>query len=504
VLAADGLGVFYSATGRWQEGEATFQRTAEELQVLHGLTPTAAIAARLLVKSVTWQALLTWIPFTHFYDEHLEHLLRHGLALLAHPALAEQDTRAEEAFIRRQLGRILRWPASRDQVEEGRRHLETSLRLCRTLDDDVGAADALYELSFYASGPPERAREFLRESLALQQPTGDPRRMARTLVELGNVSRPLLAYDEAKEMFEQAYITSQAAGQLHGMVDARSSAIFLAWFLGEFDRALNYAEEAAALSSQTGDPRLVALSLVNAGLSHAYHGRFSRAMALIQEGVAMDQYFDSALSKCWLALAHIHAGRYQAGSALAQMINPEDIDKGWAERLLGWVAMARDDYSVALPLTQRAVTRSRKYLAWRAEQSAWSQVPLGLALYRLGRQAEAQRELCDALQTFVRIRAFLPLMHLMAVIPVLLADEDEDELKERAVELYALAESLPFIANSQLFADIAGKHIAAVAATLAPDVVLAVQARGRALDWWETAEGLLEELRALGWGGSPS
>ncbi len=63
----------------------------------------------------------------------------------------------------------------------------------------------------------------------------------------------------------------------------------------------------------------------------------------------------------------------------------------------------------------------------------------------------------------------------------------------------ALAESLPFVGNSQLFADIAGKPMAAVADTLPPEVVVAAQARGRQLDWWETAETLLEELGKLGW-----
>jgi hypothetical protein len=67
------------------------------------------------------------------------------------------------------------------------------------------------------------------------------------------------------------------------------------------------------------------------------------------------------------------------------------------------------------------------------------------------------------------------------------------------VELYALAESHPFVANSQLFEDIAGRFIEAAAATLAPDVVAAARERGRALDWWDTAAELLDELPKLGW-----
>ena len=99
----------------------------------------------------------------------------------------------------------------------------------------------------------------------------------------------------------------------------------------------------------------------------------------------------------------------------------------------------------------------------------------------------------------MEIRAFLPLMHVVPVISVVLADEDDDALKERAVELYAMAESLAFVANSRLFEDIVGRHISAATASFPPEMVEAAQARGQALDWWETAAELLEELREMGW-----
>jgi hypothetical protein len=107
--------------------------------------------------------------------------------------------------------------------------------------------------------------------------------------------------------------------------------------------------------------------------------------------------------------------------------------------------------------------------------------------------------LLEALEVVVRIRAFIPLLHLMPVIPVLLAEDDDPALQERAVELYALATGHPFVAKAQLFKDIAGRTIRAATANRPPDVVAAAQTRGQALDWWETADTLLEELRALGW-----
>ena len=55
-------------------------------------------------------------------------------------------------------------------------------------------------------------------------------------------------------------------------------------------------------------------------------------------------------------------------------------------------------------------------------------------------------------------------------------------------------------ANSPFFDDIAGKHIAAAASGLPAGVVAAAKARGRKLEPRKAVEGLLEELRELGWG----
>jgi DNA-binding SARP family transcriptional activator len=66
----------------------------------------------------------------------------------------------------------------------------------------------------------------------------------------------------------------------------------------------------------------------------------------------------------------------------------------------------------------------------------------------------------------------------------------------RWLALYAVASRHPFVANSRWLEDIAGKHIAAVASTLSPDVVAAAQERGRARDLRVTVMELLEELAA--------
>ena len=136
----------------------------------------------------------------------------------------------------------------------------------------------------------------------------------------------------------------------------------------------------------------------------------------------------------------------------------------------------------------------------KEEWKAWSQVALGRALHGLGQVDKAEHELYQALQTCVEIRAFLPLMHLMPILPVVLADSQDQKLQERAVELYAMAKTLPFVANSKLFEAIAEKPLQEATAHLPQEVILEAQSRGQSHDdWWETAAVLLDELRELGW-----
>jgi len=97
------------------------------------------------------------------------------------------------------------------------------------------------------------------------------------------------------------------------------------------------------------------------------------------------------------------------------------------------------------------------------------------------------------MRTAVDIGAFAPSLFSLCLVALLLADQGE---AERAVELYALAMRYPYAGNSCLWEDMAGKHIATLAATLPPEVVAAVQERGRARDLQATIAELLAELEA--------
>jgi hypothetical protein len=105
----------------------------------------------------------------------------------------------------------------------------------------------------------------------------------------------------------------------------------------------------------------------------------------------------------------------------------------------------------------------------------------------------SRAHLWEALQTAAQVGCFTALLSALPSIALLLAGQGD---AERAVEIYALASRYPFVVNSQWFEDVVGKQIAAVAATLHPDVVAAAQERGRARDLKETLAELLAELEA--------
>jgi hypothetical protein len=116
---------------------------------------------------------------------------------------------------------------------------------------------------------------------------------------------------------------------------------------------------------------------------------------------------------------------------------------------------------------------------------------LGYATRGLGQLPQARQHLSEALQVYAKTGAFFPLMYGLPAAALLLADQGE---VERAVELYALASRYLPVANSRWFEDVTGRHIAAVAATLPPEVVAAAQERGRARDLDAAVAELLKEL----------
>jgi tetratricopeptide (TPR) repeat protein len=427
------------------------------------------------------------------------------------PALASQDTRAIQAnqalAVMPQIQVSGFWP---DQ-EEIRRRCEQGLALYKSLGDQWGVADALAGLGSAArlSGAYDEAKQLYEESLASYRALGNQWRVADALNGLGWVARGLGAYDEARGLWEESLALSRAQNSLWGMADSLRNLSFLALFQGRFDDAARWLWQSFALCQESGDRLGRASDLAHLGVAHGLSGQFIRAHTALEEAVAICQDLGHpvllAMATAYQARVNLHVGRYKEAraqahmaSTLARSVRVASYSGLLAQQILGWAALAEEQYAEAAQwLRESAAGYHQMEMDFLArEWLAWSLAPLGRAACGLGNRSEAQGQLFRALEIAADMGAFIPLLHLMPIIPVVLADAGE---VERAVELYALAESHPLVANSQLFEDIAGRHIKAAGAALPPDVVEAARERGRELDWWDTAAELLDELPKLGW-----
>ncbi len=506
--AVNGLCGYFELRRRYQDGETVSAMAAAVLQKLPPEELAATENQLPLAKALAWQGRFAEVLWR---VEAASQLRQQSLAHLEGPALADQDTRAIKAL----AVRPIIWQAYQQLKPECRRRCEQSLALCKALGDHSGVAEALFGLGAVATstGSFDEAKQLWEECLALYRELGNQWRVAAVLNGLGWVARGSGAYDQARNLWEESLAFARAQSNLWGIGESLDGLWSLTLFQGQFEVAVDWLQKGVALSRETGDRfgRASAVGLL--GLAYSFCGQFAQAHAALEEAAAICQDLRHSsllgLVTIYRAQSHVQMGRNKEARAQAEMAltlgaysNLADTPDPRALRTLGWTALAEEQFAEAQQWLEDSVAAFRTVRELHSQEFlAWSLAALGRAAYGLGKRGEAKGHLLEALEIAVEIGAFLPLLHLMPIIPVVLADEEDPNLKERAVELYALAAGHPFVANSRLFEDIAGRYVRAATAGLPPDVVSAAHARGQALDWWEAAAELLTELRQLGWAG---
>jgi tetratricopeptide (TPR) repeat protein len=483
--AVDGLGWFYIWRGRAQEGEATFRLAATALSVNHRPAPadvpdtppsperpvlqgqdnaeppvvSEAERLRVLVKILTWQGWLLGYQLGHL--DAAEGMLRQACAYLDQPALADVDVRAERAFILFSIASIA--PMSAAIEEDAMQLYESSLALYRALDDRYMTATLLGFMGGSMTDNYGEARRLREESLALRRALGDRLGIATSLAFLGVIALAQGQLEEGERFAREGWTVYQELGSRFGIAQGLHMLGWALWWQGRFSEARPLLEESVALFGDLG----------------MHLNPFALGSNSIKGWV------DLNLGRC-------EEARSQGSFVLT--LAQESDNRGLIAlscTLLGYVELAEKAYVQAMELLQESAAGLRD-MGERAWQG-WALAGVGYAFRGLGDLCMAQTHLAEVLRTGVEIRAFMPLLNAVPAIALLLADRGAQQA--RGVELYALASRYPYVANSRWFEDVAGKQIAAIAATLPPDVVTAAQERGRARDLWETAQEMLEELK---------
>jgi hypothetical protein len=129
------------------------------------------------------------------------------------------------------------------------------------------------------------------------------------------------------------------------------------------------------------------------------------------------------------------------------------------------------------------------FLDW----SARAQATASLATLGMGEVGQALADLVPVLRSAADRGSFIAFMEALPVAALLLLGEGN---AERAIEVYELARTFPYVANSQWYEDVVGKPIAEAAGALPSEVVAAAKERGRSRDAWATVDELIAVFEA--------
>jgi tetratricopeptide (TPR) repeat protein len=384
-------------------------------------------------------------------------LLQQSLALLEGPELAGVDTRRESAFVLQHMGRM----AYNADLEEAARLAERSLALYRALGDRWG--------------------------------------MAGVLNDWGNAVRRLGAYDKARPLFEESLALYRALGNPFRIAVSLGFLAWVAALQGQIDKAERLIQEGLAMRPRIDSQFAIGRISGENGMGLFWIGKLAEAHTLLEKSVAIKsdlgiRNHESVRSNTWLGEVEAHIGQYERARTQGQtsLALARELDYrqgiGMALCLLSEIALTEGAYAEAEQLSRESAT-----VLEEIGQRVWLSIALacsGYAARGLGQRSLAWHHLHRALRMAGATQALNVLMYVLPGLALLLADEGQTE---RAVELYALASRHPLVANSRWFEDVAGRHIAAAAAALPPDVVTAAQERGRTRDLDATVADLLAE-----------
>jgi tetratricopeptide (TPR) repeat protein len=339
----------------------------------------------------------------------------------------------------------------------------------------------------------------LEESLALSQASGDQWSMAAVLNVIGMVAHESGAYGKAEEAYEKSLAIQRAIGDQDGAAGTLLELGLTCWVQGCLEKSERLLKEGIALFQETHNHTRLAYGYQKLGEALMLGGKLEQAQSAAAKGLAIAQnlgsYYDIAANHQAVAHVETHLGNYEQTIAHAQTSLDMNREGGFlwgiafAQFMLSLSKLGKATYDQAWQRLEESIAGFRTIS--HHENLGWALALSPYAARGLGQFAQARQHLAEALHIVADLGVFVPLMYGLPAAALLLADADQ---QERAVEVYALASRYPFVANSRWFEEVAGKHIAQVAAELPPQVVAAAQTRGQERDVDTAIEELLTEL----------
>lgn len=342
----------------------------------------------------------------------------------------------------------------------------------------------------------ETARQQLEEGLALCQAVEDRWRSAFALRELGRTNMALGNYRRAHEQAQESLDIRRALGHRGDMTTSLAVLCWSALFLGWVDQARDYAQTRLAISREMESSAMISYALLDVAQVHLICGEYTDAQSVLGEARQMAATLDlrhhmSSLD-LWLAETGVHLGRYEQAQRLAQntLVVADEIGLrshiGMALSWLGKVQLVHDGYAEATRLLADSARIFREIGQPFEEMPVY--LLLGYAAQGSGDAERAWGYLHETLAWATRHEDAILLPWGLALAAHLYAATGE---AEKAILYHTVVMGHPAVANSRWFHDVAGRELAAIAASLPPAVTAAAQERGKALDLRAAADELL-------------
>jgi tetratricopeptide (TPR) repeat protein len=336
-------------------------------------------------------------------------------------------------------------------------------------------------------------------SLAIYRELGDMWESANTLDALGWLDVYLGAYPQARARHEEALAVRRTLGGPKTIAASLHGLGAMVGLQGEYEEAERLLRECITIWRELDDRAGIERGLNQLGPGLLFFGRFAEGISMLEEALALcDElglYAKATRANTFLGFGALHLSDYEHARTKADIALASARELGAVENiarsywLLGDIALATEAYAKAVGWFQESAAIYHEYAL--PHEVAFVLADLAMAFCGLGQFAEARKCLHEAVLTATAVRSVFSFIPVLPAAALLLDRLGEPQ---RAVEIYASALRDPYVANSHWYSDVVGRHIAAVAETLPPDVGAAARARGKARDLEATAEELLGEL----------
>ena len=491
-LAVSGLCRFYDSRERLYDGLAICEAASQRLRQL----PESPTQQRVLAKTLTW--------YTRFLGylgqiETIKQTFEEIKTLLDSAEKSKEEVRAEKAFALATMGNFCAFEEENRQFAF--EQLEQGLALVRELGDRYGefsAQNALGNIS-RRMGNYHEARHRFEKNLSAARRLGNQWETIRALVQLGWVARDLVDYEEARRLFEECLTLSQTQNSVWGVSKALEALAFLAMFQGDFAAGGQFIQQAMGISRDNGFRSDMVKQRVNLAVTHWLSGRFKEADDILAQvkllGRELGYPFASAFPTIFHGELLALTNQFEAARENIQQgityIRPDFSSRlfllGRAYRVMGWLELAAGHFGSAQDWFAQSTDA---YRSLDDEESvAWTAAGWGQALYGLGNVAQAQKIVVDALWTAVELQAFIPLLFLIPITTLLLDYHKEDAWR---LKLHTLACREPFLSEAPFFRDQIWSQLPPLEEV--PPITHENQAEARRALWTAVSQLLAEDI----------